>query len=145
MKILPGLTIKVTDRASGTFRSCHGDQTGEPTGPDDCGWPTVHARHETSRCLVGEALCARSAFAAPGSYRRYQQGLRRACHGKPPVEGLRTQGRKRKEAMREHRLSRTPDSEQLVQVTASYVTLEIHSLLPLLPLIWQVRIIGTGR
>ena len=44
--------------------------------------------------------------------------------GRPPH----MQGHKRREAMRQHRLSRTPDSQKLVPVTASYVTLKIHPL-----------------
>jgi hypothetical protein len=47
--------------------------------------------------------------------------------------------------MLQHRLSRMPDSQKLVLVSASYVTLKIHSLpTPVFRLIWQVRI-SAGR
>jgi hypothetical protein len=47
--------------------------------------------------------------------------------------------------MRQHRLSRTPDSPKLVPVTASYDTWGSTPCLPLLPLIWPVQMVGTSR
>jgi hypothetical protein len=43
------------------------------------------------------------------SYQRHQQGLQRACHGNPPGEDLPMLKATKGEAMRQHRLSRTPD------------------------------------
>ncbi len=51
----------------------------------------------------------------PPSLRRWsheRQGLRRTCHGQPAREDLPLhKAAKRREAMRPHRLSRTPDSQ----------------------------------
>lgn len=62
----------------------------------------------------------------------------------PLEDDLLAHGHKRREAMRQHRLSRTPDSLKLARDTASNVTRRSSRCLPPVPLIRLVRTTGTG-
>jgi hypothetical protein len=113
MKILPGFTIKIADPASRMLRSC-------PWRPDG------RTARSPERVLAACSRWTRD-FLAPGAQSLMRvvrphraagvasatkRGVRRVCHGESARKDLPLhKAVKRREAMRQHRLSRTPDSQ----------------------------------
>jgi hypothetical protein len=78
---------------------------------------------------------ARNSPIPPGVGYAVRRKAKRWTRGPPrrvarPGEEVPAHGRKRREAMRQHRLSRTPDSQKLAPVTASHVTRRSSRCLP---------------